>query len=116
MAALKIVHLSDILCVWAYIGQSNLQRLTDEFGPSIDVETRFCSVFPNSQGKIEKMWAYRGGFDGYADHVRQVIESFPTTELHTEVWTRTRTQSSASPHLFVKALELVKCDDDEGAA
>lgn len=114
MTVLKIVHFSDILCVWAYIGQSNLQKLTDEFGPGIKVETRFCSVFPNAQGKIEKMWSDRGGFDGYADHVRQVVEGFPTTELHVDVWTRTRPKSSASPHLFVKALELVKSDDDEG--
>ncbi len=116
MTALKIVHFSDILCVWAYIGQSNLQKLADEFGTRIDVETRFCSVFPNPQDKIEKMWADRGGFDGYAEHVRHVVEGFPATEVHADVWTRIRPTSSASPHLFVKALELVQGNDDQGAS
>ncbi len=115
MTALKIVHFSDILCVWAYIGQSNLEELTDAFGARIEIETRFCSVFPNSRGKIEKMWSDRGGFDGYADHVRQVVEGFPAAQLHSDVWTRARPQSSASPHLFVKALELVASDAGDGA-
>lgn len=114
MTALKIVHFSDILCVWAYVGQANLEKLAGDFGQAIYVETRFCSVFPNSQEKIEKMWAERGGFDGYADHVRGVVEGFPAMGLHTDAWTKTRPKSSASPHLFVKALELTQRDSEGG--
>lgn len=108
MTTLQILHFSDILCVWAYVGQSNLEKLENDFGLSVDVETRFCSVFPNSHGKIEKMWLDRGGFDGYADHVREVVDGFPNVELHVDAWTKTRPKSSASPHIFVKALELVQ--------
>lgn len=54
------------------------------------------------------MWADRSGFDGYADHVRQVVAGFPDAKLHADVWTKTRPKSSASPQLFIKALELVK--------
>ncbi len=115
MTTLQIVHFSDILCVWAYVGQSNLEKLEEEFGSSVSVEPHFCSVFPNSHGKIEKMWLDRGGFDGYADHVRQVIDGFPDVELHADAWTRTRPVSSASPHLFVKALELVQGENTENA-
>ncbi len=115
MTSLQIVHFSDILCVWAYVGQSNLERLEEDFGSTVNVETRFCSVFPNSHGKIEKMWSSRSGFDGYADHVRQVADGFPDVELHVDAWTKTRPKSSASPHLFVKALELIQSATDKSA-
>ncbi len=106
MSSLKIVHFSDILCVWAYLGQSSLQKLSDTFGNRIDVETRFCSVFPDAHKKIGRLWKDRGGFGGYSDHVRAVVDGFEGVALHADVWTRTRPKSSASPHLFVKALEL----------
>lgn len=108
MTTLQIIHFSDILCVWAFVGQSNLEKLEEEFGSNVNVETRFCSVFPNAHGKIEKMWLDRGGFEGYADHVRQVVDGFPDVELHVDAWTKARPKSSASPHFFVKALELVQ--------
>ncbi len=107
MPGLNIVHFSDILCVWAYLGQSNLQNIVDKFGPQIEIETRFCSVFPDAHGKIEKVWGARGGFDAYAAHVREVVGGFPGVALNDNTWTTTRPKSSASPHLFVKALEIV---------
>ena len=107
MPALKIVHFSDILCVWAYVGQTSLDRLFARFGDRLAVETRFCSVFPDAHGKIEAMWRDRGGFAGYAAHVREVVVGFPDAAIHDDAWSVTRPTSSASPHLFVKALEML---------
>lgn len=108
MASVKVVHFSDVLCVWAYVGQSNLDRLVTEFGPLVEVETHFTSVFPDVQGKITKQWATRGGFEGYGAHVAEVVARFDGLALHPDVWTKTRPLSSASPHLFIKAVELVE--------
>lgn len=107
MSPLKIIHFSDILCVWAYIGDTNLGKLAENFEDRIDVETRFCSVFPDSHGKISAGWSDRGGFNGYSEHVQQVADRFPEITLHSKVWSTTRPKSSASPHLFIKALELL---------
>ena len=110
MAALRIIHFSDVLCIWAYVGQGNLERLMEDFDGRIEVETRFCSVFPDTQGKIEKVWSGRGGFDGYSEHVHQTAGGFGVL-VHKDTWSKTRPKSSASPHLFIKA--IASLDDDE---
>lgn len=114
MSALRIVHFSDVLCIWAYVGQASLHRLVDQFGDAVEVEVHFCSVFPDSHSKIDRTWHERGGFGGYADHVRSVADGAGNQTLHEDVWSRVRPKSSASPHLFIKAIELL--DVETGAA
>lgn len=108
MATVRLVHFSDMLCIWALVGQGHLQRLVQEFGAQIEVEVHFCSVFPDTRTKITKGWATRGGFAGYGGHVKSVADRFDGITLHPDVWTRVQPRSSASPHLFVKALELLE--------
>lgn len=112
MDPLKLVHFSDILCVWAYIGQSPLYRLADRFGDQVDIEVHYCSVFPDTNSKITKLWGSRGGFEGYADHVQDVVRGIDGITVHKDAWSKTRPLSSASPHLFLKAVELVAQGDD----
>ena len=114
MSALKIVHFSDVLCVWAYIGQASLFKLVEKFGDSIEVEEHFCSIFPDTQTKINKAWHDRGGFSGYADHVKTVAKGFENVSIHDDVWSKVRPKSSASPHLFIKAIELLEYEATEG--
>lgn len=110
MASVKVVHFSDILCVWAYAGQTNLYRLVREFGDKVEIEIHFCSVFPDAQTKIENLWRERGGFEGYGNHVKSVAAKFEDVVVHDDVWLNVRPRSSASPHLFVKAVELLEQD------
>ena len=114
MSALKIVHFSDVLCVWAYIGQDSLFKLVEKFGDRIEVEEHFCSIFPDTQTKINKAWHDRGGFSGYADHVKTVAKGFENVSIHDDVWSKVRPKSSASPHLFIKAIELLEYEATEG--
>lgn len=106
----KIIHYSDILCIWAHVGQQNLFRLHEAFSDRIEIETRFCSVFPDAHHKISTMWQDRGGFDGYAAHVQEVAASFEGFAVHKDAWRLVRPRSSASPHLFVKAIALLEGD------
>lgn len=108
MPAVKIVHFSDVLCVWAYVGQANLDRLIAEHGDRIDVEVRFCSVFPDTNTKLQAAWRDRGGFEGYAEHVRGVADQFSQGPVHQDVWSKVRPRSSASPHMLLKAIELIE--------
>tara|TARA_R110002074_G_C12534430_1_gene665172 strand:- start:2551 stop:3234 length:684 start_codon:yes stop_codon:yes gene_type:complete len=113
MSALKIVHFSDVLCVWAYVGQASLFRLVEKFGDRVQVEEHFCSIFPDTQTKITKAWHDRGGFCGYADHVKMVAKGFENVRVHDDVWSKVRPKSSASPHLFIKAIELLEFEATE---
>jgi predicted DsbA family dithiol-disulfide isomerase len=115
MRPLKVVHFSDVLCIWAYVGQTHLSRLAEKFGDRLDVEVHYCSVFPDTHAKITKLWHEKGGFDGYARHVQDVANGFENVNLHSDVWSKTRPLSSASPHLFLKAVELLDNDVEKTA-
>ena len=111
MSRLKLVHFSDVLCIWAYIGQEPLSRLSERFGDQIEIDAHYCSVFPDTTAKISKLWKNKGGFEGYAGHVQDVARGFDGISVHEKVWSETRPLSSASPHLFLKAVELVAQED-----
>lgn len=108
MAPVKVVHFSDVLCVWAYVGQSNLYRMVQEFGDKVDVSVHYCSVFPDTHTKIKTQWQDRGGFNGYGDHVKDVVAGFEDFTIHDDVWSKTQPRSSASPQLFISAIELLE--------
>ena len=110
MPAVKVVHFSDVLCIWALVGQENLSRLARDFGAQVEVSVHYCSVFPDTQTKITKNWRDRGGFAGYGDHVQGVAARFDGITLHPDVWRKVQPRSSASPHLFIKAVELLEPD------
>ena len=110
MPPLKLVHFSDILCVWAHVGQAPLFRLAESFGDQLDIDVHYCSVFPDTHAKISNLWQDKGMFDGYARHVREVARGFEDIEIHADVWSKTRPFSSASPQLFIKAVELLEKD------
>ena len=105
------------MCIWAYAAERRLEELAQTFGDKVSIETRFCSVFPDAWGKIEAKWKARGGFEGFNRHLNGVAEIFPHIEVHDRLWLDTRPRTSASAHLFVKAVELVEGDEigDDGA-
>ena len=112
MPPVKITYYSDLLCVWAYIGQRRLDQLATDFGAQIEIEPHFCSVFADAWGKIEG----GKGFEGFNAHLREVVAQFPHVELHPRVWLDARPRSSASGHLFIKAIELIEAEDGDTSA
>jgi predicted DsbA family dithiol-disulfide isomerase len=105
MSVVDITYFSDALCVWAYVSQARIDAVKAKFGDTVRFEHRFCSVFGDTAGKIAATWKERGGYEGFNAHLRQVAERFPHIEVHAEIWLQTRPLSSASPHLFMKAVQ-----------
>jgi predicted DsbA family dithiol-disulfide isomerase len=93
--------------VWAYVGQHRLEHFITDYGDKTEIHQHFCSVFPDTWSKIEANWKERGGFEGYGRHVQEVVSKFEGMTVHPDVWAKVRPRSSASPHLFVKAVEIV---------
>jgi len=116
MSTVKIVHFSDVLCIWAYGGEANLFRLVKEFGPGVSMDVHHCSVFPDTQTKMDRAWGQRGGYEGYGRHVREAAARFDDLTIHPDTWSRVRPRSSASPHLCVKAIELLEASDPAALA
>jgi predicted DsbA family dithiol-disulfide isomerase len=108
MKTIPILYFSDILCVWAYIAQHRLDEAEAQFGDRIAVDIRFCSVFGATARKMESQWAAKGGYEGFNAHLRQAVLAFPEVELNPDIWLTVRPASSASPHLFLKAAQVVE--------
>jgi predicted DsbA family dithiol-disulfide isomerase len=110
-----ISYFSDVLCIWAYAAQIKLDELRRQFGDQIRVEYRFLPLFGNVPARILSGWADKGGATGYALHVQQIAARFDHIEIHPEIWTRNIPPTSASCHLFLKAIQLLEKAGDVSA-
>jgi predicted DsbA family dithiol-disulfide isomerase len=110
MRPVKIIHFSDVLCVWAFFAEPRLAEVRRTFGDQVEFQFRFCPVFGDVPGKISAAWQSKGGFNGFADHVQHAGQAFPELTLHPDVWREVRPASSLSPHLFLKAVESAELD------
>ncbi len=108
MPKVRISYYSDTLCIWAYAGQRRLEQLAQNFDGEIEIETRYCSVFPDVMAKMEKNWKARGGFEGFNQHTLEVAKKFPHIEINPRIWLDARPLTSASSHIFLKAMEVIE--------
>ena len=105
MNGIEITCFSDVLCVWAYVSQVRLAAVKEKFGDKVRIRHRFCSVFGDTAEKIKLSWKDKGGYEGFNAHLRHVAEKFPHITVHPDIWLKARPASSASPHLFLKAVQ-----------
>lgn len=104
----KLVHFSDVLCVWAYIAQVRMNELATEFGAQVSVEYRFTSVFGAARDKLAKRWKDSGGIAAYSAHVREVAAGFDHVTVHPDVWARVAPHSSMPAHAYLCAVRLLE--------
>lgn len=104
----RISYFTDVLCIWAYVSQIRVDEIRSELGDRVAVESHFITLFGDTERRIGEGWSERGGFSGYADHVRDVCDGFSHVELHPDVWRSCRPSTSASGHLFLKAVQLLE--------
>ena len=105
MSVVEVTHFSDFLCVWAYVSQARVDAVKGKFGDAVRIENRFCSVFGDTARKITSTWKDKGEYEGFNLHLRQVAERFPHIKIHPDIWLKTRPLTSASTHLFIKAVQ-----------
>ncbi len=105
MAKLQVQHFSDVLCVWAYVGQVRIDELCRQHGQHIEMNYHFVDVFGDVPGRITQRWQDKGGLASYGGHVLEVVARFEHVDVHPEVWTRSVPRSSQSCHLFLHAVQ-----------
>lgn len=98
---------SDVLCVWAHLSEARLDEVRRCYGSRVHIDYRFFPVFGNSARKIGTGWRERGGYAGFADHVREAMAPHQHIELHPAIWRDVRPASSAPAHLMLKAVQRV---------
>ncbi|MBX3248682.1 MAG: DsbA family protein [Myxococcales bacterium] len=102
----SVQYFSDVLCVWAYVGQVRLDELEAAFGASVSVDCHFMTVFGDARGKLHAAWDERGGLPAYAEHVRSVADRFEHVTVHPKTWAEVAPTSSLGCHIFLAAVKL----------
>ncbi|MCH7881560.1 MAG: disulfide bond formation protein DsbA [Proteobacteria bacterium] len=108
----EVIYFTDILCIWAYLAQIRIDELKIQFGSSIDLQNHFISVFGSVESKIEQNWNHKGGVSAYSEHVKNIALKFSHIEVHPEIWVRNTPTTSASCHLFLKAIQILETHGD----
>ncbi|HKJ89232.1 MAG TPA: DsbA family protein, partial [Gammaproteobacteria bacterium] len=103
-----IEHFSDVLCIWAYGGQVRLDELRRQFPGEVAVTYRFIPLFGDTRQRIGEGWRERGGYAGFGEHIREVAADWDHVDVHPGVWGEVAPASSASAHLFLKAVQLLE--------
>lgn len=107
----SIMHFSDVLCIWAYVAQIRMDKLEETFGDRISIQYHFTQVFGSVAAKMEQNWNHRGGLQAYSKMVREVAAQYDHIDVHDDIWQKNTPTSSASCHLFLKAVQLVEAKD-----
>ncbi|TJY63294.1 dithiol-disulfide isomerase [Sinimarinibacterium sp. CAU 1509] len=104
---IALTYYSDVLCVWAYISQARVDEVAARFPDEVSIDYRFCSIFGDTAYKIESGWGARGGYAGYANHLREAVAEFSHIKIHPDIWQLNQPTSSTPAHLVLKAVQRV---------
>jgi len=101
-------YFTDLLCIWAYGAQIRIEQLQHDFPEQVSVTARYIPLFASTGERIGEGWADKGGFSGFGQHTKEVARGWNHVEVHEDIWTGDVPASSTSPHLFVKAVQLLE--------
>ncbi len=103
MSRLSFTYWSDPLCIWAFVAQSKLDALLEEFGDQVDVLHRVVPVFGSVPWRFRKgSWAAKG-VEGRVAATRKVASMFGHDGVTGAVWRQDPPASSWAPALAIKA-------------
>lgn len=111
-AVVRIEYFTDILCIWAYGAQIRIDELKRNYGERVSIRYRFAPLFGDTADRIGEGWRERGGFDGYGRHVNEIANRWDHVQVHPDIWSRNVPASSASVHVFIKAVQLFETMDE----
>ena len=103
---LVIDYYTDILCVWAWIAQRRIEELHQKLGEQIELHYYYVDVFGDVPSKINTQLNDKGGYTGFAEHVRKSASDFEDAPINSKVWNKVRPFTSANAHLVLKAIEI----------
>jgi len=104
---LIIDYYSDVLCVWAWIAQRRIDELNQQLEDKIEFRYHYVDIFGDVPSKMQTQWKEKGGYNGFAKHVRQSASDFEDAPIHADTWTKVKPETSANVHLMLKAIENV---------
>ena len=109
-STIKIHYFTDILCVWAYLAQIRLDELIINYSDKIDISYNFMPIFGCTANRIGEGWKDKGGFEAFSKHMKTVCKEYPHIEIHPDIWAKNTPKTSATSHLFAKAVQCLVND------
>jgi len=104
---IRIHYFTDVLCVWAYLAQVRLDELIKHHAADIEISYHFMPIFGCTEHRIGQGWKDKGGYAEFAKHTHQVCGAYPYLNLHKDVWKINTPKTSATSHLFIKAIQCL---------
>lgn len=108
MTPIRITHFSDVLCIWAYVGQIRIDELLSEFERQVEIEYRLFPVFGSARRKIMDAWGEEHGARAYCQHIQKIAADFNHVSVHAEIWHKVMPHSSLPGHLYLCAIRLLE--------
>ncbi len=106
--SLEIDYYSDVLCIWAYSAKIKIDEIKKQFSEQVHINYIYNPLFVDMHSMLEKNWADKGGLQGYNKMMHKLGGMFPYVEIHPEIGLKNLPRSSASCHLFLKAVEILE--------
>jgi predicted DsbA family dithiol-disulfide isomerase len=107
----RIDHWSDPLCIWAYVGQSRLDRLLEAWGASVRVHYRVVPVFGSVPWRFTQgSWAAAGPEGRALATARTAARFGAPAEVDGRVWLDDPPASSWAPGAAIKAVALMEAE------
>lgn len=105
--SIRIHYFTDVLCVWAYLAQVRLDELIKNYASDIEISYHFMPIFACTEHRIGEGWKNKGGYEAFANHTHSVCTAYPYLNLHKDVWQVNVPKTSATSHLFIKAIQCL---------
>ena len=109
---LQVDYYTDVLCIWAWIAQRRNEEIEESRGKDVVIQHHCLNVFGDTANRIGKRWADRGGYAGFAKHVRESAAPYASAPVDSRVWRYVRPHTSATAHLILKAAELIATPEE----
>lgn len=104
MEPIRVMHFSDVLCIWAYISEARVDELLAQHPDQVELEHHFVHIFGRGAVGVAERWREKGGIEAYADHVLGVAARYGHIEVHPRVWRDNPPCSSLATHLYLRAI------------
>lgn len=103
---LVIDYFSDVLCIWAWIAQRRVEEMREEWGAQVVLRRHYINLFGDTQSRMDKQWATRGGYDGFGQHVLDAAAPYDSAPVNPDIWKSVRPKTSLNAHLALKACDI----------
>lgn len=105
---LRFEYWSDPLCIWAYVAQSKLERVIEEWGPHLSIHYRIVPVFGSLPRRFASGSWSSGGPEGRRVATAEVARAQGCEGVTGELWTGDMPSSSWPAGAAAKAAFLLE--------